>query len=116
MSGTVTGIRHNPDGSTTIVELPRGTPRPPRPRPGSTWVPATVLLARIAPEYAAIRKAAADALEAGHGQLMMWIDTLTAQGGCDLEADNTKAAKAALLSAGLLTQQRADAVFAPVTS
>jgi hypothetical protein len=117
MSGTVTGIRHNADGSVTVVELPRGTPpSSPRPRPGSTWLPATVLLERIAPEYAAIRKAAADALEQGHGQLMMWIDTLTAQGGCQLEADNTKAAKAGLIAANLLTQQRADAVFAPVTT
>jgi hypothetical protein len=114
MSGTVTGIRHNPDGSVTTIEIPRGTPRPARPRPGSTWIPAAVLLERIAPEYALIRKAAADALERGDGQLMMWIDTLTAQSGCDLTAANTRAAKAALIAAGLLTQERADAVFAPV--
>jgi hypothetical protein len=117
MSGTVTGIRHHADGSVTVVELPRGTsPSSPRPRPGPNWLPATKLLERITPEYAAIRKAAADALEAGQAQMSLWVDTLTAQGGCDLNADSTKAAKAGLISAGLLTQERADAVFAPMSA
>lgn len=115
MSETVTGLRVNEDGSTTEVTI-AVTPSsgPPRQRPRSQWLPATVLLNRIAPEYAAVRKAAADALQAGNGQLMLWIDTLTAQSGCTLNAPATLAAKAALVQANLLTQQRADAVFAPV--
>jgi hypothetical protein len=115
MSETVTGLRVNEDGSVTEVTL-TVTPAsgPPRQRPRSQWVPALVILNRIAPEYAAIRKAAADQLEAGNGQLMLWIDTLTAQSGCSLTDPVTLAAKAALVQANLLTQQRADAVFAPV--
>lgn len=115
MSETVRGLRVAADGSTTEVSV--AAPPPSGQRRGrqrDQWLPAITLLSRIVPEYVAIRRAATEALAAGNGQLSLWIDTLTAQGGCNLADAATIAAKAGLVEAGMLTQERADAVFAPV--
>jgi hypothetical protein len=81
--------------------------------PAPVHVAAAVLLGRLTlAEYTAIRQAAAAALAAGNGQLEQWLDMArTSVAGIDLNDPATVAAKAALVSAKLLTQARADAVF-----
>ncbi|HEY4406126.1 MAG TPA: hypothetical protein VGN55_15875 [Xanthobacteraceae bacterium] len=77
-------------------------------------VSAFALLGRLSDaEYTAIRQAASVQLAAGNGQLERWLDMArTAQGGVNLGDPVTLAAKATLVSAGLLTQARAEIVFA----
>jgi hypothetical protein len=81
--------------------------------PAPVHVPAATLLARLtAAEYTGIRQAATAQLAAGNGQLELWLDMArTAIGGINLNDPATRAAKAAIISAKLLTQPRADAVF-----
>jgi len=82
---------------------------------GVTSVSASTLLGRLSvAEYTAIRQAAAAQLAQGSGQLEQWLDMArVADRGINLYDPVTTAAKAALVAAGLLTQSRADAVFAP---
>jgi hypothetical protein len=110
-------VRYNLDGTTTTSSVsidpsnpanPERRPKPVRPIPGH------VFIARFTPqEYAAIRQAAAAQLAQGNGQLSMWIDTALASGFVDPSLASAHAAKAALVSAGLLTQERADVIFVP---
>lgn len=73
------------------------------------------LLGRLTTEeYTAIRQAATAQLAAGDGQLEHWLDMArTAPRGLDLNDPVVTTAKAALVSAGLLTKDRADVAFAP---
>ncbi len=82
--------------------------------PPPVYIQALTLLGRLLPaEYVAIRQAAAAELSAGNGQMEQWLDMArTAPGGVNLIDPATVVAKAAMVSAGLLTQARADAVFA----
>jgi hypothetical protein len=77
------------------------------------WIDAVTFLGRVTlDEYTLIRQAAAAQLESGNGQLELWIDNVRAAGKVDVHGVATKTAKAALVNAGLLTQQRADVIFA----
>lgn len=82
--------------------------------PVSPYLPMFTLLGRLTiAEYTAIRQAAAAQLAAGSGQLEQWLDMArTAPNGVNLTDAVTIAAKASIVGAGLLTQARADAVFA----
>jgi len=73
-----------------------------------------VLLGRLTlSEYTLIRQAAGAQLAAGNGQLEQWLDMARiAPSGINLLDPVTIAAKAAVVAGGLLTQARADAVFA----
>ena len=83
------------------------------PTPPVTWIPAATFIERFTDaEYIAIRAAVQAQMQAGNAQLAKWIDRATAEGGIDVSSDEVKAAKAALVAAGLLTSQRADIVFA----
>jgi hypothetical protein len=81
--------------------------------PAPVYVAASTLLGRLSlAEYTGIRQAAAAQLAAGNGQLEQWLDLArTSVAGIDLTDPATIAAKAALVSAKLLTQARADAIF-----
>lgn len=59
------------------------------------------------PEYSAITQAAA-----ANVQLARWIEQLRLIGYVNITSDAAIAAKAALIADSLLTQQRADAIFA----
>lgn len=45
-------------------------------------------------------------------QVQRWIEMLRLRGEIDVASDEAQAAKAGLVAAGLLTQERADAIFA----
>lgn len=76
-------------------------------------LPGLTLVRRLTDaEYTAILNAAAVALAAGDAQLSRWIDELRVNGEVDLSSEQAQAAKAALVLVGLLTQERADALFA----
>lgn len=79
------------------------------PARASRPVEGVTFLARLVPaEYQAIIAAAA-----GNAALAMWIEMLRMRGEIDVTATTAQNAKAVLVGAGLLTPQRADAVFAP---
>lgn len=70
-------------------------------------------LARLSPqEYATIIVTAHELLTQGNGQLSFWIDMLRLRGSIDLSGADAQGAKAALVAGSLLTQERADAIFA----
>jgi hypothetical protein len=80
------------------------------------YVPTTVMLGRLTDaEYTAIMQAASANLAKGDGQLSRWLDMARTDvtHGVNLNSPATMAAKASLIAAGLLTQARADVVFAP---
>lgn len=58
-------------------------------------------------EYGAILAAAAQNV-----QIARWLDIFRLRGGIDVTGSTTLAAKAGLVAAGLLTQERADVIFA----
>jgi hypothetical protein len=88
---------------------------PAAPANNPVYVPASTVLGRLtAAEYTAIMQASAAQLAAGNGQLAHWLDMArTSQQGIDLSDSATKAAAAALVSGGQLTQARVDVIFAP---
>ncbi len=97
------------DGNVSEVRQTVPVPPPPSPPPPSTFVQGTDFLARLQDaEYQAIIAAAAQNV-----QLARWIEDLRLIGLVDVTDATAQAAKAALIQAGLLTQQRANAVFAP---
>lgn len=59
-------------------------------------------------EYAAITAAAAQ-----HVQLARWLDIFRLRGEIDVSGATALAAKAGMVALGLLSQERADQVFAP---
>jgi hypothetical protein len=63
-------------------------------------------------EYAGIIGAANAQLATGNAQLYRWIETVRATNRINLAGSEAQTAKAALIAAGLLTQERADLVFA----
>lgn len=62
-------------------------------------------------EYSNIKNTALAQMQQGNSQLQKWIDIATAEGFIDLNRQATKDAKAALIQAQLLTQERADLIF-----
>jgi hypothetical protein len=73
-----------------------------------------VFIARVTDaEYAAILTAAQQKLAQGDASMQRWIDTLRLTGTVRLDDPMTIAAKAGLVAAGLLTQNRADVIFGP---
>lgn len=97
-------------GEVINVEAPEPVTRPVRSKP----VSGLVFLARLSDaEYAAILGASQQGLAGGQPQLVRWIDMLRLAGQINLQGDDALAAKAAVVAAGLLTQERADEVFAP---
>lgn len=110
-SDPVTGKTWPPIAKTVIAERKaaaearRAAMRPP--------ITATDFLARLTDaEYIAIDAAAAAQKTQGNAQLARWIETLRATNQINLAGTEAQTAKAALVGAGLLTQQRADIVFA----
>lgn len=76
---------------------------PPAPIPGSDFI------TRVTDaEYLAITAAGRS-----NGQIGKWIELLRMRGEIDVTGATAIAAKAGLVAAGLLTQARADAIFAP---
>lgn len=83
--------------------------------PAPIYLGSSVMLARLTPaEYAGLIKASLSNLTTKNdGQLSRWLDMVRTQPqGIDLNDPVTQAAKAALVSAGILSQDRADAIFA----
>jgi hypothetical protein len=84
-------------------------PEPSVPPPISSTMDGVTFLARVADgEYQAIAAAAAQ-----NAQIARWIEMLRLRGDIDVNGATAQAAKAGLVAAGLLTQERADAIFAP---
>lgn len=72
-------------------------------------IPGADFIARVTDaEYLAITAAGRS-----NGQIGKWIELLRMRGEIDVTSETALAAKAGLVAAGLLTQARADAVFAP---
>jgi hypothetical protein len=85
-----------------------GTPAPYVAPPASSVVDGVTFLARVADaEYQAIAAAAQSNV-----QIMRWIEMLRLRGEIDVNSATAQAAKAGLVAGGLLTQPRADTVFA----
>lgn len=82
--------------------------------PAPVYLPSALMLSRLtANEYVAIMQAAAAQLAGGNGQLALWLDMArTATNGVNLNDPVTAAAKAGLIVGNLLTQDRANAIFA----
>jgi hypothetical protein len=94
------------DGDGNVAETFAVTDAPPAPPPS---VPNAVMLGRLTDgELAAIEAAATQNV-----QMARWLEMARVTPVIDLTATSTVAAKAGLVAAGLLTQDRADAVFAP---
>ena len=66
-----------------------------------------------AAEHTALMQAATAQLAQGNGQFLRWLDLARASGRVDISDSATVAFKSALVSSGVLTQPRADLVFAP---
>jgi hypothetical protein len=99
----------NADWQAYQVWLAAGnTPSPAPPAvPPPVMVDGLVFMARLTDaEYMAIKQAAQTS-----AQVSRWVDTGMILGAVDLAAQTTKAAKAGLVAAGLLTQARADVIF-----
>lgn len=76
--------------------------------PVSTFVDEDTFLARVQDaEWQAVMAASA-----ANVQLGRWIEKLRGNHGVDVASADAQAAKGALVQAGLLTQDRADAIFA----
>lgn len=78
-------------------------------RPPQTVFDGAEFLGRVTDdEYAAIIAAAAQ-----NAQLARWLDIFRLRGEIDVAGTTAQAAKAGMVALGLLTQERADEVFAP---
>jgi hypothetical protein len=77
-------------------------------------VPGGEFLLRVTDEeYLAVVNAANTAFANGNPQMTRWLELIRVNGVVNVESGTAIAAKAALVAAGLLTQERADIVFAP---
>ena len=86
---------------------------PPPPPPPSTKVDGLTFLKRLTPEeYAAVVTAADQALATGNPQLAMWLDMVRVNAGVDVAGPDATQARAFLVAAKLLTEARAERVFA----
>ena len=84
--------------------------RPPKP---AKPISGTEFLSRLtAGEYAAILNAAHNQLSANQPMLSIWIDTLRLRGNIVVTDQSAIEAKAFLIAQNLLTQERADLIFA----
>ena len=104
---------------TSSIQMVSGVPTQvwattPGPPPGPVYIPTATILGRLTTaEYTAIMQAAASQLAAGNGQLALWLDMArVAPNGINPVDATTTAARAALISAGLLTSARDAIVFA----
>lgn len=90
-----------------VTRTYQDNPAPP-PSPVITW---TTFVARFTDvEWAGVKKAVTSQENTGNGALSRWIALATFQ-GIDVTAAQTLTYKAQLVSAGILTQPRADAIF-----
>lgn len=107
---TVGPPTHSTDGNTvTETYVVQAIPAPPIP----TVVSNSTLIGRLTGvEQVAIYKAANTAMVNGNASYMLWLTASNARGTIDLADPATIAVKAAIVTAGLLSQARADAVFA----
>lgn len=81
--------------------------------PPATFIPFQTFLARLTDvEYTNIKKAIASQITAGNATVARWYDKVS-NGGISTTDPSTAIVKAQAVSAGLLTQARADIVFAP---
>jgi hypothetical protein len=82
--------------------------------PPLTVIPWQTFLARLTDaEYIAIKRAIATQITAGNATVARWYDRVSTAGGIVTTDPSTATVKAAAVTASLLTQQRADIVFAP---
>lgn len=82
-----------------------GEPQEPAPR---TVIDGVAFLGRVTDaEYVAVLAAARQS-----PQIARWLDILRLRGEVEVSGETAKAAKAGLVAAGLLTPERADAIFA----
>lgn len=87
-------------------------PLPSPPTPPRKIILASDFISRFTDEeYSGIKKAASAQMDQGIAQLQKWIDVATTDGYIDLDRPATMEAKAALIAANLLTQERADIIF-----
>jgi hypothetical protein len=81
--------------------------------PPGTFIPYPIFLARLTDaEYIAIKRAIATQITNGNAAVARWYDKVS-NGGISTTDPSTPIVKAMAVSAGLLTQERADIVFAP---
>lgn len=105
----ITSVSYAPDAGTGIQQIVQTAPAP-----AVTTVGTTTLLSRLTgAEQVAIYKAANTAMANGNAMYMFWLTAVNTRGFVDLLDPATATVKAAIVTAGLLSQSRADAVFAP---
>lgn len=79
----------------------------------STKVDGLTFLKRLSPEeYATIITASDHALAAGSPQLALWLDMVRVNSGVDVAGPDATMAKQFLVQSGLLTEARAERIFA----
>jgi hypothetical protein len=84
-----------------------------QPIPPATFIPYQTFLARLTDaEYIAIKRAIATQITSGNATVARWYDKVSNSGVHLLDA-STATVKTMAVSAGLLTQARAEIVFAP---
>lgn len=87
-------------------------PLPPEPSPPAKIILAADFISRFTDmEYSNIQKAALAQMQQGVATLQKWIDVATTDGYIDLDRPATNDAKQALVTANLLTQERANIIF-----
>lgn len=97
------------DGKNAIETYPTTAIPPP---PPVTTVSTSVLFGRLtAVEMQTIVKAANAQMVAGNPQYLFWLTTAKSAGFVDLASADTQAIVAAIVAAGVMTQNRANVVF-----
>jgi hypothetical protein len=82
--------------------------------PSPTFIPFQMFLSRMtATEYIAIKKAIASQIQANNATVALWYDKVSSRQGIDTADPQTATIKAAAVTAGLLTQARANIIFTP---
>lgn len=103
----VTSVAYAPDTGTGVQQTVQTAPAV-----ALTIVATATLISRLTgAEQTNIFKAANTAMAAGNASYMFWLTAANTRGFIDLADPTTAAVKAAIVSAGMMTQARADAVF-----
>ena len=83
--------------------------------PVNPIIPGDVFLARVKDaEYVAVINAASAALAIGDPTMTRWLELVRVNGHVDTKSETAIIARAALVAAKLLTQERADLIFSPL--
>jgi hypothetical protein len=111
---TLNTLRHNSDGNTStgVITIDPDAASNPIRKVLAKTVPGLIFLKRLTPMlYSTILTYAADQLTKGNPQMSLWIDMLRVNGSINLSDPDTVAAKTALVTDNLLTQDQANALF-----